>query len=1068
MVPFLLSKSKLAFINILFSALLLIFGLATQKTHAQSWEQKGAELSTGSATFCSVATEYDGTKTIPYIAYVEDLKVRVKRLVNNVWEDLGLVSQGNASYPYLAVGPNRAIWVAYKNDSTSVGGKFAIKQFNGTSWVVKGELSLSPGNISTNSLENISANRCHITICEGGTPYIVYSDYSNPASTLYGNAYVKKYDSFTNTWTFVGQGSVKSTGSRSLSASLAFDTNHNLYIAYADGLDAGNPNVLKYQSLTDSWLNISTTGTSTSVRNCGIAINKNNSIFLNYFDLIKQKASLLKFDNTSLWETLGDVNGFSIGTTTANTVRTDAAGNTFVYYIDKASSGSGVDFQRSVVKKWAVNSANTDPLTEINSTPIPTPNGFGEGTISGSLTIGINNLLYTGLVIPSSISAGLFTPRLKVSGLESAFNGYFISKQSGDFNASSTWVIYPTNANINSLIPSSGDGVVIESGHTVTLRANQSVKNITIENGAQLLSDGTLRTLIMGTTLAADSLSFIKNDGEFGSTSTGTDKIDLIIDNISNIDSTTFTLSGLGISKLNSFKINKNTSVTLPQIKKVTANINQNLNISAASVSFSAIPSLPAINEDYTLNVGVGNTVLMTSTTAQFNAAVAPQAASGSGIYTYNIFGTIDCSASTQNFGIVPIPNNPSSSVTLNIKQGGKFMSGSNLQLKNTGTTVGLYDNQGKVFLNVDGEADLTKITANVNSNITAYWNLSSTGVVRRTVTGATTIPSAFTFPVGTSTGYSPVSIRNAGTTGVFSVRVTDDFSSTPLQDATKSVKQKWTVNAENAASVISELRLGWLGIDEGSSFASSRGASQINYFDDSTWKSINNSTTSVPTTTSAMYNTNSGLPNTYNATATTTGTIPLSASFAIIAPSTLPLNLIYFNAILNGFIGSKYVSLSWITTNEINTKSFLIERQTEQNIFEAVGEIISKNSANEQYYTYTDHHPSLGDSYYRLKMVDQDGKFTISDIKAIKNESNFGIVLSPNPVKEKLTITYPQAQNAATIQIWSLTGKQIRVIPVQINSQQTIINVSELQPGTYMILFKDIKEQVAIKFIKI
>ena len=647
--------------------------------------------------------------------------------------------------------------------------------------------------------------------------------------------------------------------------------------------------------------------------------------------------------------------------------------------------------------------------------------------------------------------------------------GDYESKQGGGpSNLATTWNVIAgdgTTRNAATVAPGGSNNLFIKDA--VTLATSSSFANITITSTGSLIAS-TAFNLNIGASLGTQTSSIIENNGKLSGL------INILVQNVSTASNvTTFTLSGSGTASINSFGMKPITSTAA--IKTVVVNINQNLNLSAAGATvFTAIPSTPIINEDYTFNIAAGKTVLMTTagtgggTGAQFNTNSNPGAASltnGAGNYTYNIYGTIDCSASLSNIGIIPMQNNVNSIVTMNIKQSGRFYTGSNLQTKNL---TGGATNLGKVILNVDGEADLTKITTPNNGNYAAYWNLTSTGVVRRTVTGAST-PSAFTFPVGTSTGYSLVSIKNTGTTGVFSIKLSNDFTSAALPDATKSATQKWVITTENAGPVISELVLGWETPFEGSAFAANRSTSQISYLDGTTWKSIDNSTTTAPNSQTQMVGTI--LPSTWNATlAPTTGTIPTSASsvsFAVVAQSTLPLNLIDFNATLSKDLSNKKVSLNWMTSDEVNTKNFIIERKIGDHNFIAIGEIASKNSKGDHTYTYTDNNPATGTAYYRLKMVDQDGLFIFSDIKAVENKSEISLQIYPNPTRDKLTVNHPLANAGASISILSLSGSKLLNVRLKPGSLQAELNVANLITGTYILQFNNSNTSDTLKFIK-
>jgi len=91
-----------------------------------------------------------------------------------------------------------------------------------------------------------------------------------------------------------------------------------------------------------------------------------------------------------------------------------------------------------------------------------------------------------------------------------------------------------------------------------------------------------------------------------------------------------------------------------------------------------------------------------------------------------------------------------------------------------------------------------------------------------------------------------------------------------------------------------------------------------------------------------------------------------------------LPLQLTAFDA-------KQYnntVACSWNTIQKQNTSAFIIEYSTNAAAFTKIGTVSATgNSNNTGSYTFTHKNPQNGINYYRLKMVDADGKFTYSNV---------------------------------------------------------------------------------------
>jgi len=172
-----------------------------------------------------------------------------------------------------------------------------------------------------------------------------------------------------------------------------------------------------------------------------------------------------------------------------------------------------------------------------------------------------------------------------------------------------------------------------------------------------------------------------------------------------------------------------------------------------------------------------------------------------------------------------------------------------------------------------------------------------------------------------------------------------------------------------------------------------------------------------------------------------------------------LPLRLISFTAKLaNG-----KSNLKWVSENEINVSHFDVERSSDGNRFEKLTEITSKGGG---IYNMVDAAPLKGVNYYRLKMVDKDGKFTYSNIEVVKVLSNagFGFNMYPNPNKGILILEPSLLDKPVTISIFDQQGRMVLVKQI---TGITSININQLANGVYtvkMIHNTDIKTAKLIK----
>ncbi len=113
-----------------------------------------------------------------------------------------------------------------------------------------------------------------------------------------------------------------------------------------------------------------------------------------------------------------------------------------------------------------------------------------------------------------------------------------------------------------------------------------------------------------------------------------------------------------------------------------------------------------------------------------------------------------------------------------------------------------------------------------------------------------------------------------------------------------------------------------------------------------------------------------------------------------------LPVTLINFTASNKN---NQYSLLNWETSAEVDFDHFEIEHSTALSNFGSIGTVPGHGDSQvDQLYSFTDQNPADGDNYYRLKLVDKDGKTSYS--KVVKLVFNLSIItMYPNPAKDKV-----------------------------------------------------------------
>lgn len=166
-----------------------------------------------------------------------------------------------------------------------------------------------------------------------------------------------------------------------------------------------------------------------------------------------------------------------------------------------------------------------------------------------------------------------------------------------------------------------------------------------------------------------------------------------------------------------------------------------------------------------------------------------------------------------------------------------------------------------------------------------------------------------------------------------------------------------------------------------------------------------------------------------------------------------LPLNLLSFAAETS----NNNTDIGWSTAQEINVSHFEIEKSGDGIHFSVIGEVdaTGNNSTNQQYYQFIDNNPQSGISYYRLKMVDKDGKYTYSKVVVIRNGFVTGTHIFPNPVKNNLTVEFTSVKaQTADYYLYTIDGRLVlkAVFNIQKGHNLFTLNLSGLAAGTYIL----------------
>lgn len=144
-------------------------------------------------------------------------------------------------------------------------------------------------------------------------------------------------------------------------------------------------------------------------------------------------------------------------------------------------------------------------------------------------------------------------------------------------------------------------------------------------------------------------------------------------------------------------------------------------------------------------------------------------------------------------------------------------------------------------------------------------------------------------------------------------------------------------------------------------------------------------------------------------------------------------------------WVNSTTAQIEWKTASEQNNHHFSVERSADGLFFEVIGEVPGNgNTQDPSLYRFWDLQPLSGTNFYRLRQVDFDGQYRLSELLRLERAAGTRSEVSPNPWKgDPLTLRlFDQEAGPVPVQVsdlqgrilwqqllWTTTGDQVRVL---------------------------------------
>jgi len=169
-----------------------------------------------------------------------------------------------------------------------------------------------------------------------------------------------------------------------------------------------------------------------------------------------------------------------------------------------------------------------------------------------------------------------------------------------------------------------------------------------------------------------------------------------------------------------------------------------------------------------------------------------------------------------------------------------------------------------------------------------------------------------------------------------------------------------------------------------------------------------------------------------------------------------------------NAYKEARQIDLEWLTNTTYKSDYFLVEKSIDGLTFETLASVDNEPvGLDVGYFQSIDPTPTMGDNYYRLKQVYQDGTFAYSEVRHIR----FGIDLTsmdlfPNPAKQELYVNLKEFEGKeASVLIANQYGTVVEEYQVAaISNEPMRIDLATYSNGLYFIRTKISKTKIITK----
>ncbi len=169
------------------------------------------------------------------------------------------------------------------------------------------------------------------------------------------------------------------------------------------------------------------------------------------------------------------------------------------------------------------------------------------------------------------------------------------------------------------------------------------------------------------------------------------------------------------------------------------------------------------------------------------------------------------------------------------------------------------------------------------------------------------------------------------------------------------------------------------------------------------------------------------------------------------------------------GQLTDKRSFLNWSTNNEEGLVDYEIEKSSNGNVFNRIASVPARNLA-ESYYNFTDPDPVYENTYYRLKMTDNEGRFKYSNMLLLSPQLKLELKSFNNPFSTEINTEVIIPDNGTLqLQLINDKGQSVKMMQQQVRKGLNEIKITEINGSgaVYFLIITYRNEVIRVKLLR-